>query len=250
MQLRTKALDCLYLNWALPREMAPALPSPLRYEIHEHQGRDYVFASALLFHLSGLRLDTVPFLRLSYPQMNCRVYVLDGEGVPSVLFKRLLVPGWVVAASRSLSRQPTGSARFAYPRPSNGRSDSWSWSVIRGKRLEVAAKLASPSLGPGPKLGSWDTTVDYFRQRQRGYVVWKERLRPIATSRVSVETWPLAVEVGSAGLVTECFSDVGSEVWSSPHSAWLCPEIPFRFELGELRSLRLPWSRVAATEGC
>ena len=250
MQLRTKALDCLYLNWALPRETAPELPSPLRYEIHEHQGQDYVFASTLLFHLSGLRLDTVPFLKLSYPQMNCRVYVLDGEGVPSVLFKRLLVPSWVVVASRALSRQPTAAARFAYPRPSDGRGDSWSWSVSRGEKLEVSAKLASPGLGPGPKLGSWQATVDYFRRRQRGYVVWKERLRPIATSRASVEVWPLAVDIGAAGLVAECFSEVDREVWQSPHSAWLCPEIPFRFELGELRSLHLPWNRVAATEGC
>ncbi|MEM7350004.1 MAG: DUF2071 domain-containing protein [Acidobacteriota bacterium] len=250
MYLRTRALDCLYVNWALPREVAPALPPPLRYEVHQSGGVDYVFASTLLFHLSGLRLETLPFLRLSYPQMNCRVYVLDGDGVPSVLFRRILVPAWVVTASRWLSRQPTAAARFAYPRPSKGpRSDAWSWSVHNHQSLELAGKLASPRFGPGPNLGAWEITLDYFRQRPRGYVLWKEQLRPIATSKVSVEVWPLQVEVGSAGLVAECFPDATGDVWGVPHSAWLCPEIPFIFELGELRTLQLPRRRATAASG-
>ena len=251
MHLRTRALDCLYVNWALPREAAPQLPAPLRYEVHESGGVDYVFASALLFHLSGLRLETLPFVRLSYPQMNCRVYVLDGEGVPSVLFRRILVPAWVVTLSRWLSRQPTTAARFNYPRPSEGpRSDAWSWEVRGPQSLELAGRLASPRFGPGPKLGAWETTLDYFRQRPRGYVQWNQRLRPIATSRVSVEVWPLHVDVGAAGLVAECFPGAPAEAWDTPHSAWLCPEIPFTFELTELRTLRVPGRRVTAAEGC
>ncbi len=251
MQLRTRALDCLYLNWALPRESAPTLPTPLRYEIHEWRGTEYVFVSALLFRLSGLRLDSLPFLRLSYPQMNCRVYVLDGEGVPSVLFRRMVVPRWVVPVSRCLARQPASAGHFNYPRPSDGpRRDNWRWSIRQQQRLELSGKLASPQVEVGPQLGSWQATLDYFRQRPRGYVVWKGQLRPIRTSRVSLEVWPLAVEVGSAGLMTECFSEVDATVWQTPHSAWLCPEIPFRFELAELRALRMPQRRVAATEGC
>ncbi len=252
MQLRTKALDCLYVNWALPRESAPALPAPLRYEVHEWRGSEYVFASALLFHLSGLRLDSLPFVRLSYPQMNCRVYVFDGEGVPSVLFRRMVVPGWVVPMSRWLGRQPASSGHFEYPRPSDEpRSDHWRWSIQQQQqRLELAGKLASPQVGVGPQLGSWQVALDYFRQRPRGYVVWKRQLRPLRTSRVSLEVWPLAVEVASAGLIAECFSEVDPAVWLTPHSAWLCPEIPFRFELAELRALRMPRGRVAATESC
>ncbi len=250
MKLRTKALDCLYLNWALPRESAPELPPPLSYEVHEWQGERYVFASALLFRLTGLHLDTLPFLRLSYPQMNCRVYVLDGDGVPSVLFRRNLVPFWAVPMSRILGRQPASAARFTYPRPSNGsRTDAWSWSIQGRRGLEVAGRLASPRFGNGPRLGSWQNTLDYFRQRPRGYVIWDRRLRPITTSRVATEVWPLAVEIVVADLVGECFSDVEADVWSAPHSAWLCPEIPFRFELAELRALTLAPAPVPA-ESC
>ncbi|MEM7583627.1 MAG: DUF2071 domain-containing protein [Acidobacteriota bacterium] len=249
MQLRTWALDCLYVNWALPRSAAPALPPPLRYEVHTWRGEDYIFASALLFHLSGVRLDSLPFLRLSHPQMNCRVYVIDDEGVPSVLFRRMVVPRWVVPVSRWLGRQPASSGRFRYPRPSDEpRRDSWSWSIRQQRRLELAGKLASPKVCVGPDLGSWQATLDYFRQRPRGYVLWKEQLRPMQTSRVSLEVWPLAVEVADIGLVAECFSDVAPTVWQAPHSAWLCPEIPFRFELSELRALTMPRRRVVATE--
>ncbi len=251
MQLRTKALDCLYLNWALPRAAAPELPEPLRYEVHEHEGMEHVFVSALLFRLTGLRFETLPFLRLSYPQMNCRVYVLDGDGVPSVLFRRTLVPAWIVPVSRLLGRQPASAASFSFPEPSNGaRSDAWRWSIRRDTRFEVAGRVASPRLGPGPSLGSWETTLDYFRQRSRAYVVWDGQPRPITTSRPAAEVWPLRVEVDAADLVAECFGDVDSRVWREPHSAWLCPEIPFRFALAEFRALALGRGGVAAAEGC
>ncbi len=251
MQLRTKALDCLYLNWALPRAAAPALPEPLRYEVHEHEGAEYVFVSALLFRLTGLRFETLPFLRLSYPQMNCRVYVLDEDSVPSVLFRRTLVPSWIVPVSRLLGRQPASAASFSFPEPSNGsHSDAWRWSIHRRKRFEVAGTVGSPRLGPGPNLGSWETTLDYFRQRPRAYVVWNGKLRPIATSRPAAEVWPLRVEVGAADLVAECFAEVDAEVWQEPHSAWLCPEIPFRFALADLRTLAMGQGRVPAAESC
>lgn len=251
MNLRTRALDCLYLNWALPRDAAPDLPAPVRYELHEWEGEEYVFGSALLFRLSGLRLETVPFLRLSHPQMNFRLYVLDEDDQPAVLFRRMLVPWWAVPASRLLGRQPASSARFRYPQPSRKTgSDRWSWSIQRGSRLEVEGKVASPRFGPGPRLGTWEATVDYFRQRQRGYVEWDGALRPIRTPRASAEAWPLSVEVRSPDLVAECCAGVEPSVWSQPHSAWLCPEIPFVFDLGDLRALSVVRRGVPAAEGC
>ncbi len=250
MQLRTKALDCLYLNWALPRAAAPDLPEPLRYEIHEWRGEEYVFVSALLFRLAGLRFETLPFLRLSYPQMNCRVYVLDEDGVPSVLFRRTLVPPWMVPVSRLLGRQPASAASFSFPSPSNGSgADAWRWSIQRRKGLDVAGRLASPKVGPGPDLGSWETTLDYFRQRSRGYVVWDGQLRPITTTRPAADVWPLEVEIAAAGLVAECFGGADAGVWQTTHSAWLCPEIPFRFALGELRALAMGQGTMPAAEG-
>ncbi len=252
MQLRTLATDCLYLNWALPLDSAPTLPRPLRYELHRFKESDWVFASALLFRHSGLQLKTMPFPRVSYPQMNLRLYVLDGAGMPAVLFLCMLVPPWVVPVSRFVGRQPAAAAGFSYPAPSRQpHQESWSWSIWRGRRLEVAARLASPQVGDGPPLGSWERTVDYFRNRRLGYVEWDGRLRAIKTAHPAAEVWPLAVEIGEVDLVGHCLADVEAGVLKSPHSAWLCPEIPFIFELGKSMVLPLaPQTPVPAAEGC
>lgn len=251
MQLETLARDCLYVNWALPRESAPELPKPLRYEIHQGGEGEWVFVSVLLFRLSGLHLASLPFARVSYPQMNLRLYVLDEKGMPSVLFLRTLVPFWVAPMSRLLGRQGVHAASFDYPCPSQSPGEGvWRWTIERRRRLELRGRLASPQTGRPPQMGGWEQTVEYFRNRRRGYVVWDNRLRSIRTSNAAVPIWPIEIEVGNAGLIAADLPDVDSEIWRSPHSAWLCPEIPFHFELGKIIALPLPASRrVPAAEG-
>lgn len=239
MHLSTTARNCLYLNWALPLGAAPALPEPLRYEVHGAKGNEYVFASVLLFRLTGLHLRDVPFLRVSYPQMNLRLYVLDGEGMPSVLFLRTLVPFWVTPVSYLLGRQPVTSARFNYPESAEKEIlTSWRWEVqCGGPQLNLQAEISSPYLGPGPSLGSWETTVAHFQRRPRGYALWKNRLRAVQTSHPRVEVCPVAVELADVTLLEASLDTVEPPLWYAPHSAWLCPEIPFVFELGRPMSL-------------
>ena len=251
MQLRTKALDCLYLNWALPRDVAPPLPPGLRYEVHTWRDGEWVFVSALLFRLAGLHLRSLPFLRLSYPQMNLRVYVLDEQGRPSVLFRRMMVPFWVAPVSRFLARQPATSARLRFP-PLADRPDSGArtWRIDRGRRFEVSARPGSPLFGQGPDLGSWQSTVDHFRQRPRGYVYLGGRLRSLRTFQPRLDVVPLAVDLHAVDLLAEGLTPGHGELWQSPHSAWLCPEIPFGFEVGRPIALPLPRRRVPAAESC
>lgn len=249
MQLRTKALDCLYLNWALPRDAVPPLPAGLRYEVHGWQGGEWVFVSALLFHLSGLHLRQFPLLRLSYPQMNLRLYVLDGKGFPSMLFRRMLVPFWVIPVSRFLARQPATSAQLDFPHPSQQlEADCWTWKVERGQRLEVVGRPGKPMLGHGPDLGTWDSTVNYFRHRPRGYVYHGHRLRSLQSSHPRVDVVPLEIDLREVGLLASGLTDGRDELWARPHSAWLCPEIPFVFEVGKPMTLTLPRHRVPAAE--
>ena len=93
MRLRSTVRHCLYLNWALPRDAAPSLQSPLRYETHRLDGEDYVFVSALLFRQHRSHLEAVPVPRLSFPQLNLRLYVYDDE-LPAVYFLHMFVPRW------------------------------------------------------------------------------------------------------------------------------------------------------------
>ncbi len=282
MQLSTIARDCLYLNWALPRPAAPRLPRSLRYEVHSWEGQEWVFVSALLFRLSELRTEILPAVRLAYPQMSVRLYVLDQDGLPAMLVVRTLVPAWVAPLSRLLARQPAEGASFSYPSPSypapsypgpaargaaephgqdgtepgDGRSEwDWTWRVWQrggGQRreLRLKARIASPRLGPGPSLGPWDKAVDYFRHRRRGYALDRRRLRTLRTSQTPAGVWPLDAEIECADLLAERFKRVDPQIWPRFHSAWLCPEIPFTFELG--KPIRIPMpssSALPAPEG-
>jgi hypothetical protein len=239
MKLRMTVRDCLYLNWALPAEALPDLAPPLRYQLHSWEGRDWVFASALLFHHDAIRLSALPILRVSYPQFNLRFYVLDAEGIPSVLFRRMLMPAWMAPGVRLVSHQPAFAARLDFPRPSADAGDGpWNWRVVCGGTLDVRAwrdGSAVPSPLAGPRLGSWEETVSYFQVRLRGYAENSGgALRRIDVRRAAAPAWPLRAEVSGSELLPELFRlpALSADTWEWPaiHSAWLCPELPFAFE--------------------
>jgi hypothetical protein len=233
--LRTIVRDCLYLNWAFPFAAMPPAPAPLRYEIHRHAGEDWAFVSALLFRQAGLHLPNLPMPRLSYPQFNLRAYVLDPDGVPSVLFWRMLVPGWVVPGARLVGRQSADSARFEYPEPPALCGDKVArWRVRAGGELEVEAKPGAPVLGEGPRLASWNTLVDTLRQRPRGYGSRANGLARVSTSHPAVEVVPVSARLVATSLLRASAPPVGLDVWPALHSAWLCPQIPFAFDFGLL----------------
>lgn len=243
MKLSMTVRDCLYLNWALPAEALPEPPAPLRYQLHTWEGQDWVFASALSFHQDAVRLAALPLIRVGYPQFNLRFYVLDREGTPSVLFRRMLMPGWVAPGVRLVSHQPAFSARLDFPRPTVDAGDGpWRWRVECGGTLEVRAwrdmSAVSPGsaeggIGEGPRLGSWDDTVRYFQTRPRGYAQNSDgRLHRMDIRKASAVAWPLRAEVSGAELLPDLFCLPSGLAWPPLHSAWLCPEIPFAFELG------------------
>ena len=241
--LRTTVRDCLLLNWALPAESLPEPPSPLRYQLHSWQGRDYVFVSALLFHQDSLHLTALPLLRFGYPQLNVRLCVLDDEGVPSVLFRRMLMPAWVAPGVRLLTHQPAARARLSFPHPSRHvNGGPWDWKAEREGTLEVRAWPDSPWLGEGPRLGSWEDSVRYFQERPRGYAVSDRRpgarhLRPAVRAGLAAQgrSWR------AMAWCRACSGSAAETHWPGLHSAWLCPEIPFVFEFGIV--LRMPAAR-------
>lgn len=227
MEVQTLLRDCLYLNWALPAEQAPALPTELRYETHEEGGRRFVFASAVLFRQEKLHFSALPWVKLSHPQANIRLYVEDDEGVPSVFFVRMLVPPWMVPAVW-LGRNPVAAARFEFPREVGGGEPSWTWSVEAGEALVAEARLGAPVVGEAPRFASWEAGVTYIRHRPRGYHRAGQVLKRIDVFHPRVEALPVAVEVRQAELVQRV---LGLPVMPGLHSAFLCPELTLSFEL-------------------
>lgn len=242
--------DCLFLNWALAVDRLPPPPAPLRYQIAPGAGPDRVFATALLFRQEGLRFTRLPLLRVSHPQFNLRLSVLDEEDIPSVLFVRILVPMWIFAGVRWMAHQPARVARFWFPSPSrNPKAPSWSWRVSRGADLKLVASMAAPAVADrdgGPDFESWSQQVDFIRQRPRGYLPSRDGLRRVDTVHPSTNVWPLKVEMQDVGLLRASLSLPPTDPWPPLYSSWLCPDIPMSFELLGRPAVRLP-RQVPAT---
>jgi len=250
MMLRMTVRDCLYLNWALPVDKLPEPPAPLRYQLHSWQGRDYVFASALLFHQDAVHFASLPLLRVGYPQLDLRLCVLDSQGVPSVLFRRMLMPAWVTPGVRLLTHQPASRARLDFPRPSRnpGEGGPWTWKVERGGSLVVRAWQESPQVADGPRLGNWEQTVRYFHERPHGYTEGSTTLHRIEAGVPRAACWPLRVELQGDDVLSPwlpldrngSLDRTGSPpAWPAVHSAWLCPEVPLVFELGLVPQIQM-----------
>lgn len=242
----TLVRDCLYVNWLLPRCAVPPLPSPLRYEVHQLGGVEGVFASAVMFHHDGVHLKGVPFLRMSYPQLNLCFYVLDEDEMPAVLFRALFVPAWALPASRAVSGQISHWATLRFPQPEQDPAvDSWTWKVHKGDWLEVRARRGERLSSNADALGSWEQTVAYFRQRPRGYLAAGAKLKRIETGHPATEVWPLSAEIHRWSLLDR-YLPAPKEGWSDPHSAFLCPRLGMSFETVSVREAQLG-RQVAAT---
>jgi hypothetical protein len=242
MNVRTVVHDCLYLNWAFPVGELPPLPEPLRYQVKASGGVDYAFGSALLFHHDSIRVRFVPFA-LAHPQLNLRLYVLDGESCPSVFFQRMLMPAWMAAGVWLLTRQPAASASLHFPRPSQeAAAESWHWRAERGGELSVKASLGSPMVAAGPKVGDWDETVRFFTERPRGYGCEGSVLHRIDASHRPGDVWPVRAELGPADLLSRLLplsNGHGASPWPPLHSAWINPEMRFSFSFSTPESAQV-----------
>lgn len=234
MILRSKARDCLFLNWAVPAEQLIPPPAPLTLETVEHDGVAHGFVSALLFRQHRLHDARAPRLAVSHPQCNLSMLVRDPDGQPGVLVAAVLVPWWLVPAARWIE-QPGFWARFEYPAAESfAETPSWSW-CVRGRGALAAEARRGMAAPRGPALGSWQETVDFFRRRSKGYVRALGKPRAVEISHPPVEAWPLQVELGPTRLAERLLPLRRDAVLPPLHSAFLCPEIPSIFELVEER---------------
>ncbi len=232
MRLRAQVRDCLFLNWAVPLAGLGAAPAGLSFEPFEAPGGEIAFVSAVLFRQQETRLGSLPWPRLSHPQLNLRLYVRDDDGVAAVLFRRMWAPLWVLPGAWLL-RQPLEVAHFEYPQV-NGTAAAGArrWGVRDEGRLVVEAAPGSPAVGGEPQFPSWGAAVAYFRQRHRGYAAIGGQLRRVEPASAPVEAVPVAAEVVEGELIARA---LGLAALPPLHSAFLCPEIPFDLQLARLR---------------
>jgi hypothetical protein len=221
MILRSTLHDCLYLNWAVPLDALPGPPESLRYDRRDSADGPVVFASALLFRQHGLGVQGLPLPRLDAPQFELHLCTVDSAGVPSTLVVSVLVPLWIAAGSRWVSRQPARGARLEYP-ASTADSPRWRWRVQRSGGLLVEGEAGAPGVGAGPSLGTWDQTVAYFRRRGVAYSSVSGALVRTDIRRPRVGVTPVRAEVLENALLVRELPGLGDTGVPLLHSAWLC----------------------------
>lgn len=217
MDFETALADALFVNWAVAPGALPEPPLPLTLDRTLVDGESWAFVTLVLFRQRGLHAAALPWPRLSFPQCNLRLPVRDGEGVASVWLLRELVPAWVVPLARGLGRQPASAAIF-------GGGDSGArgrrWSVFAGSSISLVARPSSPPIAV-PRLGGWQETVAFFRERPRAYVASGRRLRRVEAAHVRADARPVAVEVERDAWLAAQLPGVPRETWERPHSAFV-----------------------------
>jgi uncharacterized protein YqjF (DUF2071 family) len=231
--LETALADALYLSWAIPAEDLPPLPPTLRYDTVLDRDRATGFFSLVLFRQVGLHLRGASWLGLSYPQVNARLYVRDGAGVPAVLLERQLAPAWVVPVARAVARQPLSGAILDFPAGGATFDGVRRWRIHAGAGFEATARPGASPDG-APRLGKWHQTAAFFRERSRAY--WRiagGELRGAETEHPAADIVPMTVEIVRANWLETFleFAPLGGS-WGAPHSAFLVPEVRLAFAMG------------------
>lgn len=99
--------DMLFINWAVDPDDARRFVDP-RLEIDtviDSGGKSMAFASAVCFRVEEVRSSVLPLPRLSFEQVNYRIYV-KAEDVPSVVFLDMKVNSRMVTTLTSFLRVP------------------------------------------------------------------------------------------------------------------------------------------------
>jgi uncharacterized protein YqjF (DUF2071 family) len=230
--LETALADALYLNWAIPEPSLPPLPKTLAYDTTLDGEASSGFFTLVLFRQVGLHLRSASWLSLSYPQANARLYVRDAVGTPSVFLSRQLAPAWVVPIARTVARQPVSAALLDYPRAGVESVDgARRWRGQAGRAFEVVAKPGAPACG-APRLGDWNATAAFFRERGRAY--WQQGgvLRRVETEHPAADVVPMAVEIVVDDWLDTFLPFAPAGSWRELHSAFLVPEVRLAFATG------------------
>ena len=165
-QIQMVMRDMLFLTWAVLPEIARKLVDE-RLELDtvtDANGREIALVSAVCFHVTDVRSAVLPLPRLSFDQVNYRVYVKAGE-VPAVCFLDMKVNSRMVTAMTSflsvpihyddieIATSPSGSGLVSY--------------AVRSAGLRATAVIGEPDPDTSPAA---KIAPDFITQRLVGYM--------------------------------------------------------------------------------
>ena len=155
--------DMLFINWTVDTDAARRfVDSRLELDmVIDSGGKRMAFASAVCFRVAEVRSSVLPLPRLSFEQVNYRIYV-KAEDVPSVVFLDMKVNSRMVTTLTSFLGVPVSYADINIsPKPAGAESLRY---VFESSGLHADVTVGGEAIVPDPAI-----EPAFITQRLTGY---------------------------------------------------------------------------------
>jgi uncharacterized protein YqjF (DUF2071 family) len=212
--------DMLFINWAIEPDVARRLVHPrLALDTStDSAGKSMAFASAVCFRVDDVRSSVLPLPRLSFEQVNYRIYV-KAEDAPSVFFLDMKMNSRMMTALTGFLRVPVSYEDIDITAKQNGYESLRYVFKSSGLRAEVAvggeALISDPMVEPA-----------FITQRLVGYAGAGEGVYRIEVDHPLLDAIPARVDSIEAPRLVELGLLTGEQS-ARPHSAMYVREASF-----------------------
>jgi len=189
-QLQMIMRDMLFVTWAVQPERARRFIGE-RLELDtltDSEGREFAFASAVCFNVSEVRSNVLPIGRLSFEQVNYRIYVRAGE-VPAVCFLDMKVNSRMLTTLTSFLRLPVDHEEITINAFADGMGSVKSTIHSQGLMAEAIA-------GRNNGASNLNVPAEFITDRLVGYVLAGDSMFRIEVEHARLES--VAAQIVSA----------------------------------------------------
>ena len=212
--------DMLFINWAVDTDAARRfVDSRLELDtVIDSGGKRMAFASAVCFRVDEVRSSVVPLPRLSFEQVNYRIYV-KAEDVPSVVFLDMKVNSRMVTTLTSFLGVPVSYADINIsPKPAGAESLRY---VFESSGLNADVVVGGEAFVPDPAIEPL-----FITHRLVGYARAGESTYKLDVQHPLLDAIPARVDGIEASTLVE-LGLLTAEESRRPHSAMYVREALF-----------------------
>jgi uncharacterized protein YqjF (DUF2071 family) len=214
--------DMLFINWAVDPAAARKL-APEQFELDttkDSSGKMSALVSAVCFRVVEVRSALLPIPRLSFEQVNYRLYVKGPQG-PSVYFLDMKVNSRMVTALTSFLRVPVSYEEIDI---ASGAGDSTGGNY----RFESSGLRATASLNQNGRP-LFDPQIDssFITHRLTGYAKAGDNMYKIEVEHPLLLATPVTIERVRAPRLIE-LGVLNEQQAQRPHSGFYVQEVLFR----------------------
>jgi len=211
-QIQMLMRDMLFINWAVdPDNARRFVDSRLELDtVTDSRGKSMAFASAVCFRVDEVRSSVLPLPRLSFEQVNYRVYV-KAEDVPSVVFLDMKVNSRLVTTLTSFLGVPVSYADINITsKPAGPESLRY---VFESSGLNAEVAIGGEALIPDPPIEPL-----FITHRLVGYARAGESTYKLDVQHPLLDAIPARVDGIEASTLVE-LGLLTAEESRRPHSA-------------------------------